>query len=334
MAVVYLTEQGTVLSKQGERLIVSKDGRIVSEIPLLKVEQVQVHGRGITVTTPALVALAERHIDVVYLTQRGRFLARVNGGGTKHGELRLRQARLVDDPERTLVVARQIVIGKLTNQRALLDRLRGAAPDAVARAVTGINAMAARVGTAHNLDMLRGFEGQAAVAYWSGFRALLRGAWGFEKRAYRPPPDPINALLSFGYTLLLTEIHGVVQTVGLEPHLGVLHAVDYGRPSLALDLEEEWRPIIVDAMVLGLVNRGEITADDFERADEGAPGVCLRDEARKTFLRAYESRVSDRAPYPQTGNAETFRRMFLLQAQAFARVVLEPGVPIYRPYTG
>ncbi|HBY96648.1 MAG TPA: CRISPR-associated endonuclease Cas1 [Chloroflexi bacterium] len=334
MATVYLTEQGTVLSKQGERLIISKDGRIVSEIPLLKVEQVQIRGRGITVTTPALVALAARRIDVVYLTQRGRFLARVNGGGTKHGELRLKQARLIDDPARTLVLARQIVAGKLANQRALLDRVRRAAPAQVTQALAGIHAMAARVGTARDLDTLRGFEGQAAVAYWSGFRALLRGTWGFEKRAYHPPPDPINALLSFGYTLLLIEIHGAVQTIGLEPHLGVLHALDYGRPSLALDLEEEWRPIIVDAMVLGLINRGEIAAEEFERTDEEGPDVFLRDEGRKTFLRAYESRVNERAPYSQTGNAETFRRMFLLQAQAFARAVLEPGVPVYQPYTG
>ena len=196
--------------------------------------------------------------------------------------------------------------------------------------------MIKRVSAARNRDTLLGLEGQGAVSYWKGFRAVLKGQWGFDKRAYYPPPDPINAMLSFGYTLLLTDVKAAVRAAGLDPYLGVFHVVDYGRPSLALDLEEEWRAVIVDAMVLRLVNSGQIKPHDFEYVSKnGQPsGVRLLSEPRKLFLRAYQERVNQRALYPPSNQIETFRRMFLLQAQALARVVLAEGKIAYKPYTG
>lgn len=337
MSVVYITEQGARVKKSGGRLIVTKKGKVVEEIPLMKVDQVRILGQGVTLTTPALAALAARNVDVVYLTQRGRFLARVNGKESKHGNLRFKQARLVDQPQRCFELAKQIVAGKLINQRALLNELASSAPDEIAAAISGINAMGKRVKGAPDRDTLLGLEGQGAVSYWKGFRALLKGQWGFDRRAYYPPPDPINALLSFGYTLLLNDIQGALRTVGLDPYLGVFHVIDYGRPSLALDLEEEWRAIIVDPMVLGLVNRGQIRPSDFELVSKNngqKPGVYLQEKARQRFLQAYQQRTHQFALYPPIGKQETFRRMFLLQAQAFARVVLADGTIEYKPYTG
>lgn len=337
MSVVYITEQGATVQKRGGRLIVTKKGETVEEIPLMKIDQLRVLGQGVTLTTPALAALAARNVDVVYMTQRGRFLARVNGKESKHGNLRFRQARLVDQPPRCLQLAKQVVAGKLVNQRALLNQLASHAPNEIAAAISGINAMAKRVPAAPDRDTLLGLEGQGAVSYWKGFRALLKGQWGFDRRAYYPPPDPINALLSFGYTLLLNDIQGALRSIGLDPYLGIFHVIDYGRPSLALDLEEEWRAVIVDPMVLGLVNSGKIRPTDFELASKmngNKPGVYLQKEARQRFLHAYQLRIHERAMYPPIGKQETFRRMFLLQAQAFARVVLADGTIPYQPYVG
>ncbi|MGH2542390.1 MAG: CRISPR-associated endonuclease Cas1, partial [Ardenticatenaceae bacterium] len=250
MGTVYVMEQGSVVSKSGGLLVVSKNGQTLAEVPLREVEELQVWGSGITVTTPALDTLTAQGVRVNYFTLGGRRRISVEGPLHKHGELRLKQARLLDRPEWLLGVARRIVAGKVANQGALLEQLQGRAPEPISQALAGVQAMARRVETAANLDSLRGIEGQAAVSYWRGFRALLGREWGFEKRAYRPPTDPINCCLSLGYTRLLTQIQGAVEATGLDPYLGSFHTVDWGRASLALDLEEEWRPVIVDALVL------------------------------------------------------------------------------------
>jgi CRISPR-associated protein Cas1 len=335
MSIVYITEQRSKVSKRGERMIVSKNGKVIEEIAVGTVEQVHIMGRGIHVTTPALIMLAQHNVELVYLTQNGRFQAAVNGPLHKHGQLRLKQARLGERV--ALSIAKQIVRGKLANQRALLQLLQAANPDEALNGIKGIELMARRIGSVTDRETLLGLEGQGAVVYWRGFRALLKGEWGFDRRAYYPPPDPINALLSFGYTLLANDVRAAVRTIGLDPYLGVFHVVDYGRPSLALDMMEEWRPIIVDAMVLGLVNQGVIQPHEFKLVSNGyhkSPGVYLVDEARKRFLRAYALRVNELAVYPPTGKKEKFRRMFHLQAQALARSVLSGGKVTYQAYVG
>jgi len=223
--------------------------------------------------------------------------------------------------------------------------------------------MAARVETARTLDELRGLEGQAAKDYFSLLRRLLRppaqgGAWGFERRTYYPPSDPINALLSFGYTLLLNDLITACQLVGLDPYLGFFHAIDYGRPSMALDLEEEFRPVIVDSIVLAAVNRQVVGLRDFEAvkwkgrdsanddeptegagpttAEPGGSGagaqraVYLAAAARGRFIALYEARVNEQAEYALTGERTPYRRIFELQAQQMARVILGQA-PGYRP---
>lgn len=335
MSIVYVTQQRSKVSKRGERLIVSKDGEAIQEIGVGTIEQVHIMGRGIQVTTPALMMLARHNVEVVYLTQNGRFQAAVNGPLHKHGQLRVSQARLGEAV--AFSVAKRIVAGKLANQRTLLEQFKGQNLNEVRMAVNGISGMIKRVHTADNRELLLGTEGQGAAAYFGGFRALLKGEWGFDKRAYYPPPDPINALLSFGYTLLLNDVRAALRTIGLDPYLGVFHVIDYGRPSLALDLMEEWRPIIVDAMVLGVVNRGYIKGEEFQlvsNAYHKSPGVRLIDGARKRFLRAYEQRVNEVALYQPTGKRETFRRIFHLQAQAFAQTILSSGKVQYQPYVG
>lgn len=327
MATVYLTEQGSKLSKIDERLIVSRGNETLEEIPLIKVDQVIVMGKGVRVTTPAVFALARRGIELVYLTQRGGYVTRTRGRESKFARLRFRQALMVNDPAATLPLAREIVRGKLLNQAALIQKRAG---QSGRRAVEGIKKMIARLDRTKDLEVLRGLEGQGAAVYFNAFRRLLRQDLSFRKRAYYPPTDPVNAALSFGYTLLLNQLVGAVQVVGLDPYLGFFHVIDYGRPSLALDLEEEFRPLIVDRLVLDLINGQKLEARHFTRPPGRKKAVYLSDEGRPIFIAAYESLVNSAVVYPPTGKQNTYRRCFELQARQMARIVLGKAKK-YRP---
>lgn len=347
MTRLYVTEPGAQVHKVDERLVVRRGDEVLEDIPLIKVDQVLLMGRGVGLTTAALHALTEQGKDVIYTTGRGKFRARVVGEEHKHSRLRQAQALATADPQRALAVASAIVRGKIWNQRVLVRRHAEGEPWAQ-RALAGMEAMARRVETARNADELRGLEGQAAKEYFGLFRQMLHrpvdgASWGFERRAYYPPPDPLNALLSFGYTLLLNDLIRGCQLVGLDPALGFFHVIDYGRPSMALDLEEEFRPVIVDSVVLTLVNRGGIALRDFEQgkrnerevAGPSSPelpgdsqaavrGVYLTEVARNKFLALYEARVNEQAMYALNSASErtSYRRMFELQAQQMARVIL------------
>ena len=337
MATLYVTEIGTQVRKVGERLVLVKGQEILEEIPLPEIDQVVMMGQSVSLTTAALFALTRRGVDIVYLTGSGRRAAQVMGPEHKHGRLRHLQSLMVVQPERAMALAGSVVQGKINNQRTLVRRHTERAPWAAA-ALGGMDAMAKRIGQARTLDELRGLEGQAAKEYFSLFRRLLArprdGAdWGFDRRAYYPPTDPVNAMLSFGYTLLLNDMEAACAMVGLDAYLGCFHAIDYGRPSMALDLIEEFRPVIVDSLVLDLVNHGQLGLRDFQarRSDEGeeeAPleqavrPIYLTDEGRKKFLTGYAERVNEVAAAPGSGQRTTFRRMFQLQAQGMARVIL------------
>jgi CRISPR-associated protein Cas1 len=318
MATVYLTEQGSKLSKVDERLVVSRGNETLEEIPLINVDQVVVMGKGVQVTTPAVFALARRGVELVYLTQQGGYVSRTRGKESKFAQLRFRQAMMVNDPAAVLLMAREIVRGKLLNQRALLQQRVGRAGR---RAVDGITRMVDRLNGAKDVDVLRGLEGQAAAVYFGAIRRLLRVNMGFRKRVYHPPTDPVNAALSFGYTLLLNQLVGAVQVVGLDPYLGFFHVIDYGRPSLALDLEEEFRPL-VDRLVLDLINDGKLAAQCFTKPRGRKRAVFLSEEGRPVFIAAYESLVNGTVVYSPSGKQNTYRRCFELQARQVARIVL------------
>ncbi len=342
MPTLYVTEAGTQVRKNGERLVLTQGQDVLEEIPLVHVDRVVVVGRGVGLTTAAMYALARKGADVIYLTGSGRYVLRASGAEHSHSRLRFAQALFTANAGKALEAARAVVLGKINNQHALVRR--NAHGEAwAATGLAGMDAMRARLGAAQNAEELRGMEGQAAREYFAIFRRLLApppggGAWGFDRRAYYPPTDPINALLSFGYTLLLNDMIAACQTIGLDPYLGCFHAIDYGRPSMALDLVEEFRPVIVDSLVLQVVNRRMISPNDFtdtlaqdeEDEDEGqvatepaAPrkGVYLRKESRRRWLQWYEERVSEETAYAPGGRT-TYRRMFGLQAEAMARLVL------------
>lgn len=329
MATLYVQEQGSRLQKRDNQLLITKHGQALETVPVEKIDQVVLMGRGVQISTAALIDLLARDIPVLITNQQGSTLyASLTRGVSRFGELRSQQMYLVHTAERALALAQDMLSAKLTNQRALLATTGwAAAPPAmrvIAQQRTSLRA-------ASTIDMVRGYEGAAAAAYFGAWKAGLPATWGFAGRAFYPPPDPLNALLSFGYTLALNDVLTAVQLVGLDPYLGVFHVIEPGRPSLALDLLEEFRPLLVDRLVLELVTTPAITPAQFERPPQRPEAVYLDAAGRALFVARYQALLQSGATLP-SGEQTTLRRMVLLQAQALARVV-RGEQPRYVGYT-
>lgn len=331
MPVLYLTEQGATLRKEGDVFVVTKEGQELQKVPATKVEQVVVLGN-INLTTPVINYLLQEGIDCVFCNSYGKYHGRLVSTESKFGLLRQQQLQAVADPVCKLEIARDILRGKLLNQRTLLLRYHREHPlDTLKQAASGLEKSVGKLDVSADVDTLHGIEGAASALYFSAFRSLLKQDMGFTARRRRPPPDPVNSLLSFGYTLLVYNIQSSVHTVGLDPFLGFLHATEYSRPSLVLDLMEEFRPILVDSLVLRLVNTRAMTAQDFEPPPEMTGMVVIKQEAIKKFIHHFEERIQDEVQHPVTGHQVTYRRCFELQARQMARV-MQRQEPRYRPF--
>jgi CRISPR-associated protein Cas1 len=338
MTSVYVKDQGATVRKRGERLVISKQGQTLDEYPMNLVSQVIIMGN-VQVTTQTMVDLVQRQVDVVFMSSFGKFRLRLEADNSGHVQLRQKQLQQRDQGTLPLLVAKAIVDGKIHNQRVILQRQarrleaggRDNGPVYVRdrglfeRSLTGMMQMQRDAGQAANLDSLRGYEGRAAAYYFGAIRTLLDRSWGFERREFHPPPDPFNALLSFAYSLLLKDVRAAVQTVGLDVFMGFFHEAAPGRPSLALDLMEEWRPLIADALCLELVNRGSLRPEEFVRSNGREHAIELGEAGVTRVLQAYGSRLSSRMQHPLAGappgGETTLQNALLLQAQLLARVI-------------
>lgn len=323
MAPIYVREQGAVVQRRGERLVVTHEKKQLLDLPLIHVDQVVLFGN-VQLTSQAAAMLLAAEIDVVYLSQHGKFRGRLMHTGSKFARLRHLQLQKMSEAAVTLAIARQEVAGKLHNQRAMLqahlDQASQVLP--VQRAAGSIGQMLEQAKNARSLDSLRGFEGKAGADYWGAFRLLLAVDLGFKGREYYPPPDPVNGLLSFGYSLLLKDVTAAVQLVGLDPYLGFFHTIDYGRPSLALDMMEEFRPVLVDPAALAVVNQGQIAAADFERTGNPQQPVRLSEAVTNRLIQQYEQRLIAAVDHPDAGGQTTLRRVIELQVRRLAKVIL------------
>ena len=329
---LYLLEQGSKLSRDGRRLAVTKGDDTLAQVAVLQVSQVIVFGNS-QITTPALRLLLDEGVEVVLLSRRGRFYGRLIGAGSGNGALRVAQVVGSREPAFALATAQACVRGKVHNMKVFLQRYarRGSDP-AVAGAAEAINRLLPRVGRTQTINSLMGVEGQASAIYFGIWRSLLKAPWTFDRRVRRPPTDPVNALLGFAYTLLTQNILGAVLTAGLDPYVGFLHQLNYNRPSLALDLVEEFRPIIADSLVLRCLNNAILTAEHFEPGDAERP-VQLTQEGIRLFIREFEQRLTQSFKHPVSGQQVTYRRLFHLQAYALAGT-LDPAnrTVIYQPF--
>ncbi|MCP4538876.1 MAG: CRISPR-associated endonuclease Cas1 [Chloroflexi bacterium] len=339
MPPLYITTQGAKLRYTKRRLRVEKNGKEIAAVPAVHVEQVLIFGN-ISVTTPALGFLLENDIDTVFLTLRGRYKGRLVGPSGGNSRLRMRQYERVIDPEWALETARAIVTTKLHNTRTLLRRYarrqtcdvsQTSQVSPLTTAADQITDLISSADRCRAINSLSGVEGRGAAIYFSVLRHLIQDQeWEFPKRTRRPPRDPVNALLSFGYTILTHNVESAVRAVGLDPHIGFLHQISYNRPSLALDLVEEFRAIVVDSVVLRCLNNNIILPAHFTINPEGTYPVLLNDEGRGRFIRELESRFNLEFKHPDSSERVTYRRCFELQARQLARC-LQTG-DVYLPF--
>lgn len=352
MPTLYLTENYALVRRDGaDALLVEiparqgKDGAPSSparkeHIPLIKIDEVVVLGE-VTLTASAMQLLLERNIEITFLGYYGQFKGRLSPPFSKNAILRMAQYRAHHDITQRCDLARRFVMGKLSNQRQRLQRFsrehRDAAVSRELRQLTetldvlstlSIQPAPVRkplatgdqsiAGTA--LETILGLEGAGSAAYFRCFGKFLSDPvqWPFPGRVKRPPTDAVNSLLSFGYSLLTNKVASVVQLVGFDHFVGYLHSSFYGRPALALDLVEEFRPVIVDALVLNLLNNRMLTPKDFV-VEVGA--YRLKDEPRKVFFTKFEERLNEELIHPLFGYKVTYRRCLELQARLLAKVL-------------
>lgn len=274
---------------------------------------------------------------MVWLSEHGKFQARLSGPTTGNVLLRRSQHAALDSTDSTLLLARHIVAAKLQNARSVLMRAAREANETGDRTALStaakVHADAIRsTENAQDLDQLRGIEGYAAKAYFAAFTSMIRlnrAVFTFTERSRRPPRDPINALLSFVYTLLVGECIAACEGVGLDPQIGFLHALRPGRPALALDLLEELRAPLADRLVLTLINRGQLKPDDFIERPGGA--IHLTEDARKVLLTAYQKRKQEEVFHAIVNNKVPFGLLAHVQARLLARH-LRGDVPTYQPF--
>lgn len=338
-AVLYLQEPGSHVGKRSEHLVVRKDGAEIQRVPIAALRQVVVFGH-VQLSTQALECLATLEVPVVYLTGYGRFIASLMPAPTKNVMLRRDQYRVFSDPQRALDLARAVVRAKVSNQRTLLMRsLRSRSVD---EPVNGSDEPAAqemaellnRLDRISDPAVLLGTEGQAASLYFSQLGRMIKAPtpgreFDFKTRNRRPPRDPVNALLSFGYAMLLKDCFSALCAVGFDPYYGFFHASRHGKPSLALDLMEEFRAIIADSVALTLINNGILTPKDFLVWREACQ---LTEEGRKRFFQTYEARKATVITHPTFGYKMACGRMLEVQARMLAAYV-RGDIPSYTGFT-
>lgn len=336
MSTLYLVEQGAELGCEGERLIVRRGVEILQTVPLARIEDAVVFGN-VALTTPALKRLLDANVTVTFLTVHGRYHGRLVGRVSAHVDLRRAQYRRAEDSAWALRMAQQCVAGKLRNCRALLQRFcrnRNDPPEAAVLAAQTLDGFIERAARTTRLSSLLGVEGSATACYFSGMRALFDPAWAFDNRNRRPPRDPVNVLLSLGYTLLSHKLLGAVEAAGFDPYQGFLHQTDYNRPSLSLDLMEEFRPLLIDSLVLRCCADGRITHADFTAGKEDEMPVIMSDAGKRRFIAAFEERMRTEATHPDGADGRpgkvSYVRCLGLQARQLARCVRGTGE--YQPF--
>jgi len=355
---LYVKEQGAYISKSGERLVVKKHGQPMGEARLLHTHHISIFGN-VQVSTQAVREIIQDNIPICYYTYGGWFYGISTGMGHKNVELRIAQFDTARNPEISLMLAKRFIIGKVKNSRTLLNRnWHEDKPQNITSTdsenangtndvtelksnktvLKQMNILLNRIDLAKSAGELLGLEGNAAAIYFKHFSKMLKpkGPQGyivfdFSRRNRRPPKDPVNALLSFAYSLLAKDCLLAAMKVGFDPYLGFYHRPRYGRPALALDLMETFRPLIADSVVITAINTGIVTARDFNIT---TGGVHLLDRGRRDFIRAYERRMDTLISHPIFGYKINYRRVLEIEARLLSRFLLgELSMVQFPPFT-
>jgi CRISP-associated protein Cas1 len=322
MGTLYINQDDAFIGKVDERLKVTYEKQVLQDVPLIKLDGVVVLGRA-TVSPAALMELLERKIPLTFLHKSGRYLGSLEAPLGKNIFIRSAQWDAAKtDPAKALHVVRGFIRGKLKNYRHSLLRSQRENGLELAKPIRLLDGSIDSLAGSDNIDSLRGFEGAGSAAYFGCFGQLLKSTdFQFNHRNRRPPLDPVNALLSFGYALLLHDVQSAVTIAGFDPYLGYLHTERYGRPSLALDLMEEFRPLVVDAVVLAAINKKLLLPGDFT-TEPVSGAVSLSDDGRKAFLRLYEQKKQAEFKHPVLEKKCTYQKSFLIQARLLGKYLM------------
>jgi CRISPR-associated protein Cas1 len=331
---LYVQADGALIRVRQGVLHVVVDHKVKTHLPLHHINSIAVLGSA-SVTSQAIQMCVDAGVSFTFLSRTGKLIARVDAPTSGNVLLRREQFRAADDPARCLGVARSLVAGKLGNARRSLMRAAREVDDEVASeelatAAEDVRERLLLVRQAMTMDELRGIEGLASRAYFRAFRHLARGndCFRMQARTRRPPRDPLNALMSFAYALLLNDCVAALTTVGLDPSVGFMHTDRPGRPGLALDLMEEFRPLIADRAVLSLVNRRQVGPEHFRFEEGGA--VLLNDEGRRALISGYHARKQEEVVHPLLGVRAPLAEYPFIQARLLARHV-RGELPVYPP---
>lgn len=333
---LYITSDDAYVRKERETFVVEVNNEKVFQAPIHSIENIVCFG--FKALSPALMAFcAENNVGISYLSENGKFLARVYGAQQGNVLLRKAQYDLADNELHSLSIARPIIAAKVTNYRHLLLRHQRNHPDncseSVFLAAETMGRRLTNIQAVESLDELRGYEGECATLYFGVLSSLITSQqedFTFSKRTKRPPLDPANALLSFLYAIIANDVRSAVETTGLDPQVGFLHQIRSGRPSLALDIMEEFRAYLGDRIMLNLINLKQVTKKDFDIRESGE--VRMSDEARKTLLSAYQKRKQEEITHPFLGEKMTIGLLPHIQAQLLARYIrgdIEEYPPFY-----
>jgi CRISPR-associated protein Cas1 len=330
---LYVSTQGSYLCHEGESVLVRVEKETRLRLPIHMLGGIVCFGQ-VSCSPPLLGLCGERGVHVSFMTERGQFLARVTGPVSGNVLLRREQIRRADDKEASCTLARGFVLGKLANSRTVLQRaLRDHGEDPLlSTAIDGIANVIQRVRKTEDIDILRGLEGEAANYYFAAFNGLLVSqleAFQMTGRNRRPPLDPMNALLSFLYTLLAHDCEAALEGIGLDPQIGFLHALRPGRPSLALDLMEEFRSILADRVAVSLINLNQVAKKGFTVTESGA--VTMDDDTRKTVLQTWQKKKQEIVQHPFLDERVEVGLLPHVQAMLLARH-LRGDIDAYPPF--
>ena len=322
---LYITSDNAFVRKERNTFVVEVNNKKAFQAPIHSIENIVCFG--FKPLTPAIMAFcAENHVGISYLSENGKFLARVYGAQQGNVLLRKSQYQMADSEAHSLAVARTLIAAKITNSRSLLLRHKRNHPErntkALPAAIDALGRRLQKIAVATSIDEMRGYEGECAQTYFSVLPELIiaqKDDFMFNGRSRRPPLDAVNALLSFLYALLVNDVRSALEAVGLDPQVGFLHRVRPGRPSLALDMMETFRAFLGDRVMLNLINLRQVQISDFEIRESGE--VRISDTARKTVITAYQKRKQEEITHPFLGEKMTVGLLPHVQAQLMARYI-------------
>jgi CRISPR-associated protein Cas1 len=329
MTFLYLTEQGAVLKKSGQRLIVEKERQKLLDMPAAKIEGVMVFGN-VQFTTQAVRLMLKQGVELALFTRRGKLLGQITDPATKNIDLRKAQFRRHTEADFVLGLARVLVNAKLANCLEFVRQFGHNHPDKqLTSEADQLEALLPRIEKAESLPEILGLEGSGARIYFQAFSKMVRRSFAFGGRRRRPATDPVNALLSLGYTMVYNEIASLLDGMGFDPYLGYFHQPRHGHATLASDLLEEFRTPLVDRFTLKIVNNRMFQERDFY-PHEPSGGIYLTDAARNRYFAAYEQFITQSTACSEDQSESTFRQLFRRQVERFKRTIVDCGP--YKPF--